>query len=130
MTSTLRTLALTILSGVDAIEAAYSQADIPVPSLYEPFVPSPLDRDNALVDAQRVVANAAAQLIAQARQPMDSIIEQSFSMYTTALLGFVVEAHIPDILKTVGPQVSWCLSGIMFSCSTYDRDSLQKRLQF
>lgn len=77
-----------------------------MPSLDDAFVPTPLDGDNALADAQRLVANTAAQLIAHARQPMDSIQEQVMSMYTTASLGFVVDANIPDILKTAGPQVS------------------------
>ena len=106
MTSALRALALTILSGVEAIEAAHSKAGIPVPSLHDPFVPTPVDRDDALIDAQRLVVNAAAQLIAHARQPMDSIQEQAMSLYMTASLGFVVDADIPDILKTAGAQVS------------------------
>lgn len=106
MTSTLRTLALTILSGVDAIEGIYSQAGVPVPSLNDTFVPSPLDDDEALVNAQRLVANAAAQIIAHASQPMDSILQQIMGVYMTTSLGFVVGVHIPDILNDAGPQVS------------------------
>jgi hypothetical protein len=106
MTSTLRTLALTILSGVDAIEGIYSQAGVPVPFLNDIFVPSLLDDDKALVNAQRLVANAAAQIIAHASQPMDSILQQVNGMYMTTSLGIVVGAHIPDILNDAGPQVS------------------------
>ena len=106
MTGALRTLALTILSGVDAIEAAYSQAGVPFPSLDEPFSPSPLDGDAALMDAQRLVASAAAQIIAHAQQPLETLQESVMSTYMTASLGFVVDVNIPDILKDAGSQVS------------------------
>ena len=105
MTSPLRTLALTILSGVDAIEAAYSKAGVPLPSLDDPFSPSPLDEDAALIDVQRLVANAAAHIIAHARQPLESLQESVMSTYMTASLGFIVDVNIPDILKNAGSQV-------------------------
>lgn len=107
MTSTLRTLAHAILSGIDTIEDLYSKAGVPLPSLNSLFSPSSLDKDDALGDAQRLVAGAAAQIIATTRQPMEYIQESTFSgMYTTASLGFVVEVDIPDLLKEAGPQVS------------------------
>lgn len=106
MTSTLKALAHTILSGVEAIEAAYSKAGVSLPSLDDPFVPSPLDGDAAVMDAQRLVAGAAAQIIANARQPMESLQEYVMGTYMTASLGFVVEVNIPDILKDAGSQVS------------------------
>lgn len=106
MTDALRNLALSILSGVDALEAAYSKAGISLPSLDDSFVPSPLDKDGAVRDAQRLVASAASQIIAHARQPMESLQEYAMGMYMTATLGFVVDANIPDILKGAGQQVS------------------------
>lgn len=104
MTDALRNLALSILSGVDALEAAYSKAGISLPSLDDSFVPSPLDKDGAVRDAQRLVASAASQIIAHARQPMESLQEYAMGMYMTATLGFVVDANIPDILKGAGQQ--------------------------
>jgi hypothetical protein len=106
MAGDLRTLALTILSGVDAIEATYSKAGVPLPSLDEPFSPSPLDGNAALIGAQRLVASAAAQIIAQVQQPLETLQESVMSTYTTASLGFVVDMNIPDILKDAGSQVS------------------------
>jgi len=106
MTSSLRTLANTILSGVDAIEAAYSKAGVPLPSLDELFAPSPLDGDASLMDAQRLVAGAAAQIIVSARQPMETLQDYAMGTYMTASLGFVVDANVPDILKGAGTQVS------------------------
>lgn len=106
MTSSLRTLANTILSGVEAIEATYSKAGVPLPSLDELFAPSPLDGDVALMDAQRLVASAASQIIVSARQPMETLQDYAMGMYMTTSLGFVVDADVPDILKDAGPQVS------------------------
>jgi hypothetical protein len=118
MTGALRTLALAILSGVDAIEATYAKAGIPLPSLDDPFAPSPLDGDAALMDVQRLVASAATQIIANARQPMESLQEYAMGAYMTALLGFVVDVNIPDILKDAGPQVSSChILSTRYSCA-------------
>jgi len=104
MTSSLRTLANTILSGVEAIEATYSKAGVPLPSLDELFAPSPLDGDVALMNAQRLVASAASQIIVSARQPMETLQDYAMGMYMTTSLGFVVDADVPDILKDAGPQ--------------------------
>jgi hypothetical protein len=121
MTSALRTLAHAILSSVDDIEAAYSKAGVPLPSLDDLFVPSPLDGDRALMDAQRLLASAAGQIIASARQPKESIQEYAMSTYMTASLGFVVDVNIPDILKGAGPQVrqsmQCCKFPTRYSCA-------------
>lgn len=122
MTSALRTLALTILSGVDAIEAAYSKAGVPLPSLDHPFSPSPLDEDAALIDAQRLVAIAAAQIVALARQPLESIQESVMSAYMTASLGFIVDVNIPDILKDAGSQVISNLLSYLRNIHLYNPD--------
>ena len=106
MPSALRTLATSLLSTIDAFEALYSDAGVPAPSLDHPFVPSPLDANPTLMNAQNQIAALAAQIIATARQPMDTIQLCGLSMYMTAALGFVVDAHIADILKEAGPQVS------------------------
>jgi len=104
MTSPLTALASIISSGVQTLESAYAKDGLNFPSLDDPFQPNHLTFDPALMDTTRLIVAAAAQIIATVRFPMETIQNDLMGMYTTALLGFAVEANVPDILKDAGPQ--------------------------
>ncbi|RDB16346.1 4-O-methyltransferase 1 [Hypsizygus marmoreus] len=103
-TSPLRALANSILASIDTIEAIYSKHGVPIPSLDEQFTLKATDSDPALADASRLIATAATQLIATVRQPMETLQDYTLGLYTTAALGFVVDANVPNILKDAGAQ--------------------------
>ncbi|KAG6843345.1 hypothetical protein H0H93_001316, partial [Arthromyces matolae] len=98
MSTPLSALAAIISNQVAALEAAYAEKSIPVPSLDAPFIPNPLDFDPSLAPTKAVIVAAAAQLLASVRSPIETLQEYGPGMYLSATLGFVVETNIPDIL--------------------------------
>ncbi|KAJ6568457.1 O-methyltransferase-domain-containing protein [Mycena sp. CBHHK59/15] len=94
--SPLTALVQIITAGVQTLESAYAAAGIPLPDLSAPFAPTLLDMDPALF--------AATQgLIAAVRPPMQTVQAMTAGMHTTATLGFVVDADVPDVLAAAGP---------------------------
>ncbi|KAG6910302.1 hypothetical protein DXG01_011699 [Tephrocybe rancida] len=83
---------------------AYAKDGSTFPSLDDPFRPTALDQNAALVEARRLVVAAAAQLIATVRSPVETLQEYAPGMYNTATLGFVEETNVADIVKEGGPQ--------------------------
>ncbi|KAF5377266.1 hypothetical protein D9615_006423 [Tricholomella constricta] len=101
----LRALVETILFGIETLEAVHSSHGIPYPSLDDPNQSmTALDGDEAVENATQLIVTAAAQLIATARKPIDTVQNYALGMYLTTSLGFAVEANVADILKGAGPQ--------------------------
>lgn len=95
-----------ITSGVKNLQSSYGKHGLPVPSLDDPIVPGPLDGDDKNNETVRLIVAAATQLIATVRHPRDTVWEQGPSMYLSALLAFVVDVDIPDILNEAPNGVS------------------------
>ena len=105
MTSPLSALLSIISSGVHTLESVYSQHGSDFPSLDDPYKPETLEEDPAVVETTRLVVAAAAQLIAAARLPEDTIREHAPRMFTSSTISFVLETNVPDILHEAGPEV-------------------------
>jgi hypothetical protein len=88
------------------LEETYAREGVTFPSLDAKFRPSALDRDPSVVQTERLIVAAAAQILATVRSPVETLHEYSPGLYWTATLGFVVDTNIPDILKEGGAQVS------------------------
>lgn len=87
-----------ITSCVKDLQSSYGKHGLSVPSLDDPIAPGPLDGDDKTNETVRLIVAAATQLIATVRHPRDTVWEQGPSMYLSALLAFVVDVDIPDIL--------------------------------
>lgn len=125
MASPLTALAALISSNVQSLEAAYASAGAAFPSLDDPFAPTPLDFDPALAQTKQLIVAAAAQILAAVRSPIETLQERSQAMYWTATLGFVVDANVPEILRSAGPEVCFVSRIVVFQfpCSPGARAS-------
>ncbi|GJJ12836.1 hypothetical protein Clacol_007081 [Clathrus columnatus] len=90
-----------ISSSVQNLQKSYSEQSLKLPTLDERYIPVPLDNDSQIKDSVERIVAAATQLIAAVRYPRDTIHEQAQSMYLSALLAFVVDVNIPEILNEV-----------------------------
>ena len=104
--NTLSILANLITTNVKTLEAAYSSKNVPYPSLDDPFVLGPLDREPSLEHVRRTIVGAAAQIIAAVRLPSESMAQVSTSHYLSACLGAVTDFHVADIIEELRPEVS------------------------
>ncbi|KAF8060936.1 S-adenosyl-L-methionine-dependent methyltransferase [Lyophyllum atratum] len=100
----LRALVDTILIGIETLEAVHAMHGVPLPSLDKPHTPTALDSDACIAGATHLIVTAAAQLIASARRPIETLQSYALSMFITTSLGFAVEANVADILKGAGTR--------------------------
>lgn len=124
--SQLKGLVDIITSGVNEIEVAYAAASCVFPTLDDPWAPSALE-DN-LQPIADLVASAAFQLMTMLRKPPAVLSDAAMAvrkcgfsrlpikrsslpceqMYTPAALNVTERAHVVEILREAGPQVSGC----------------------
>ncbi|KAL0955316.1 hypothetical protein HGRIS_004201 [Hohenbuehelia grisea] len=102
--SALKALAQTILTNIDALEAAHAAQGSSVPLLDDLFKPSVVDSDPAATSAAREIAKAATELAAIVRSPLETLQECCMGMYTAPIIGFINEHNIADILLEAGPK--------------------------
>lgn len=104
--TTLGALVNLLATNVADLEAAYTKAGQPVPSLDEVFRPSPLDKDPTIMGYRKVIGAAADQLFNTVNSPFENLLVACSGLYTTTILGIVEDANIVDILLEAGPKVS------------------------
>ncbi len=92
-------------SQVKTFQTAYTNAGQPVPSIDEPWCPSALDANAALIQTRKLIVAAAYQLISTVRSPIEIMQEGGFAAFTSVALAYVEDNNIVDILVEAEPQV-------------------------
>jgi hypothetical protein len=66
-------------------------------------------QDPAALNGQsrKLVAAAASQLLTLVMPPEEHVVDLAGGVFMTSTLGFVIDAHIVDILAEAGPEVCW-----------------------
>ncbi len=106
MSSTALDALVDILSSqVKTFQTAYADVGQPVPSIDEPWRPSALDADPALIQTRKLIVAAAYQFISTIRSPIEIMQEGGFAAFTSVALAYVEDNNIVDILIEAGPQV-------------------------
>ncbi|KIY49128.1 O-methyltransferase [Fistulina hepatica ATCC 64428] len=106
MAENLKALARLILESVDTIDSSCTESGLLFPRLDQPFSPSSEAARNlpGVGDAINVVVAAAAQLIAETRNPVASLASMALGWTSSTCMEVVEEGHIPEILREAGPQ--------------------------
>ena len=92
-------------SQVKTFQSAYTDSGQPVPSIDEPWRPSTLDANPALIQTRKLIVAAAYQLISTVRSPIEVMQEGAFAAFTSVALAYAEDNNIVDILIEAGPQV-------------------------
>ncbi|KIY46447.1 S-adenosyl-L-methionine-dependent methyltransferase [Fistulina hepatica ATCC 64428] len=106
MAENLKALARLILESVDTIDKSCTESGLLFPRLDQPFSPSSEAARNlpGVSDASNIVVAAAAQLIAETRNPVASLASMSLGWTSSTCMEVAEEGHIPEILREAGPQ--------------------------
>ncbi|KAJ4466135.1 S-adenosyl-L-methionine-dependent methyltransferase [Lentinula edodes] len=86
------------------LQSAYKNDSTKVPSIDDPYQPTPLEFDPSITAARNLIVAAATQLIATVGSPHELIYAKLSGEYDTVTMGFIVDANIPEILKEAGTQ--------------------------
>lgn len=118
MNDSLTAIVSIINTSVQKLQSAYAQKGLTVPNLDEPYSPGYPD-DAQTREAILLINAAATQLIATVKSPVDTILELAPNMYVPALLGFVVDANIPEILNEAPDKVSFPILYLRTCCTKF-----------
>ncbi|KAH7870634.1 S-adenosyl-L-methionine-dependent methyltransferase [Lentinula edodes] len=86
------------------LQSAYKNDSTKVPSIDDPYQPTPLEFDPSITAARNLIVAAATQLIATVGSPHELIYANLSGEYDTVTMGFIVDVNIPEILKEAGTQ--------------------------
>ncbi|KAJ3815283.1 S-adenosyl-L-methionine-dependent methyltransferase [Lentinula aff. lateritia] len=86
------------------LQSAYKDDSTKVPSIDDPYQPTPLEFDPSVTAARNLIVAAATQLIATVGSPHELIYANLCGEYDTVTMGFIVDVNIPEILKEAGMQ--------------------------
>ncbi|KAH8916648.1 S-adenosyl-L-methionine-dependent methyltransferase [Atractiella rhizophila] len=95
-----------ITHSVDAIADAYAKKGVPFPDLNDavtPFAPH-VAMTPELMGAKTVIIGACTQLSALVDPPAMAAIRETFSLHYPTAVRIAIEAHVPELLSTVGPE--------------------------
>nr|GAT44743.1 predicted protein [Mycena chlorophos] len=106
--STLRALLNVMSDAVDTIEGVYTSANLPIPSLNEPYNPSDpseaLRADPIVAAASTNLIAAAAQITATVRNPVHTAVLTTCYFHIASAVRVASELNVVEILREAGPQ--------------------------
>ncbi|KAF8509859.1 O-methyltransferase-domain-containing protein [Hysterangium stoloniferum] len=106
MTSPMNQLTDLLVASVKRIEGVCAARGVDFPSLEDPFTPESeqIRADPVISEASSTLLAAALHLVALVRPPSITIATAGTSYYLSAALRVAIEANVPEILRTAGPE--------------------------